>query len=104
MELILNTLFQAFLFWLAFKVGEHAAYFRIARGLHELKEHAKETVEVTKGIAKIEKIGEQYYAYIDNNFVAQADTVEKVHEAIKLAIEREPSKYIGALKQQSTSK
>jgi hypothetical protein len=104
MEQILSILFWAFCFWGFFKLGEHSAYYRIARGLVALKEHTKEITEITKGTAKIEKIGEQYYAYIGDVFVAQGETIEMVHDAVKNAIEKNPSKFIGALQEQSKSK
>lgn len=104
MELIINSLIYAFIAWCIFKLGEHMAYFRIARGLVALKEIAEskqETVEETRGIATIEKIGNKYYAYIGNNFVAQGDTIDQINEEIKSAIEKNPAKYISALKAQS---
>ena len=104
MDFILITLFHAFLFWVAFKLGEHFTYFRIARNLTMLKEEAKSIVETTNGVARIEQIGDRYYAYIDNTFVAQGDTVEKVQEAVRAAIEKEPSKYFSALKEQNINK
>jgi predicted RNase H-like HicB family nuclease len=104
MEIFLSTVIHIFVLWFVFKVGEHLAYFRIARGLAVLKQHVKETSEMTKGIAKIEKIGDQYYAYIDDTFVAQGESVDKVREAIKTAIEKEPSRYIGLLKEQGLEK
>ena len=80
------------------------AYFRIARGLVALKEIAEssqETVEETRGVATIEKIGEKYYAYIGNDFVAQGETIDQVNEEIKSAIKKNPTKYISALRAQS---
>ncbi len=80
------------------------AYFRIARGLVALKEYAeKVSVEETRGIATIEKINDQYYAYIGNDFVAQAETLDKVNEEIRSAIQKNPTKYINALKGQSVA-
>lgn len=92
--------------WCIFKLGEHSAYFRIARGLVALKEIAEaeaktETVEEARGVATIEKIGEQYYAYIGNDFVAQGESIDKVNEEIKSAIKKNPTKYISALRAQS---
>lgn len=104
MELFLSALFHGFVIWCAFKFGEHMAYFRIARGLVALREYAeKESVEETQGIATIEKINDQYYAYIGNDFVAQAETLDKINEEIKAVIQKNPTKYINALKGQSVA-
>ena len=103
MELIIEALIYAFGAWCIFKLGENMAYLRIARGLVALKEIAEsqpETVEEARGVATIEKIGEQYYAYIGNDFVAQGETIDKVNEAIKAAIKQNPNKYISALRAQ----
>jgi hypothetical protein len=108
MEQILSTLFWAFCFWCVFKLGEHHAYYRVARGLVALKEQAdaqtKELTEITKSTAKIEKIGEQYYAYLGDMFVAQGETVEKASDEMVKAIQQNPSKFIKALQEQHESK
>lgn len=106
MDFILIVALQAFCCWIAFKIGENIAYFRIAKGLMDLKEAAgvMETVEETKGTATIEKIGDQYYAYIGNDFVGQGSTLDEVHDVVKKTIEKNPNKFIASLKAQAVDK
>jgi len=99
MEAFLITILHALAFWCAFKLGERLAFFRIAQGLQELNEQESETVN---GIAVVEKIGENYYAYINNQFVAQGETLEKVHEAVQNNISKNPKKYFDTLKDQNS--
>lgn len=81
--------------YLIFKLGEHYAYFKIARGLQNLKEHAEEIgTTQTVGTLQIEKIGDQYYAYINNNFVGQGTTVDEVKTIAQKTIEKDPGRYV----------
>lgn len=106
MELFINIILFAILFLIAMKIGEYLAYHRIATGLMALQEiraaEKDEEIIEARGTAKIEKIGEQYYAYIGNDFVAQGATVDEVHDAVKLAIEKNPNKFIASLNAQAS--
>jgi hypothetical protein len=93
MEIFLSTVIHIFVLWFVFKVGEHLAYFRIARGLAVLKQHVKETSEMTKGIAKIEKIGDQYYTYIDDEFIGQGPTMTHATDLVQDAIVKNPNRF-----------
>lgn len=106
MELLINIAFYGFLFWCVFKMGEHMAYFRIARGLTRIKEHVdslEQTSNSFKGIATIEKIGEQYYAYIGNNFVAQGPNIEQVRESVREIVGKNPGKFLTVNQDKSNS-
>lgn len=103
MELFINIAFYSFLFWLMFKMGEHYAYFRIARGITIIKQHAEQTMDSFKGIATIEKIGEQYYAYIGNNFVAQGNSIDAVRKSVREIVSKNPGRYLDSTNIQDKS-
>ena len=84
-------------------MGDHYAYFRIARGITIIKEHAEQAMDSFKGMATIEKIGEQYYAYIGNNFVAQGNSIDAVRESVREIISKNPSRYLDSTKAQDKS-
>ena len=82
--------------YVIFKLGEHYAYFKIARGLQNLKNHAdllgQSKVESTM---EVEKIGEQYYAYHENNFVGQADSLDGIRALIEKFVTKNPGRFSG---------
>jgi len=81
--------------YVIFKLGEHYAYFKIARGLQNLKDHAEEIGSTqTVGTMQIEKIGDQYYAYINDNFVGQGPSIDEVKKIAQQTIEKDPTRYV----------
>lgn len=91
---IITILVTIVLNYVIFKLGEHYAYFKIARGLQNLKDLAG-TADSGRavGITEIEKIGEQYYAYIDNNFVGQAASIDELKQLVRQVVEKNPGRY-----------
>lgn len=95
---IINAILWSVFFYFIFKLGEHYAYFKIARGLKNFKEHAKLlTVDRANGIMEVEKIGEQYYAYVDNTFVGQGNSLDEVKQIAQRVIEKNPERYAGIM-------
>lgn len=77
-----------------FKIGEHYAYFKIARGIQNLKDHADLLDQVgAEGVMDVEKIDNQYYAYVDNNFVGQCSERDQVKSIVENLIKNNPGRY-----------
>lgn len=94
MDSIISFLLYGILFYVVFKLGEHTAYFRVARGLQRLKEHAnQESADPKQSTTVIEKIGDQYYTYIDDEFVGQGSTMDQVTTLVQDVIVKNPNKF-----------
>lgn len=80
--------------YVIFKLGEHYAYFKIARGLKNLKDHTNVfDTKTSDGIMEVEKIGEQYYAYVDNNFVGQGSSLDEIKNIVQKFVAKDPTRY-----------
>lgn len=91
---IVYILITIILNYAIFKLGEHYAYFKIARGLKNLKDHA-DALNATRanGVMEVEKIGEQYYAYVDNKFIGQGSSLDEVKELVTTVVKNDPGRY-----------
>jgi hypothetical protein len=90
---ILDLIINFLLLYFAFKLGEAVAYVRVANSRQLIKDHDDNLLEKKEGILIVEKINNQYYAYINNDFVAQGSTLEEVQRLVKELILRQPSRY-----------
>lgn len=91
---IISIIVTVILNYVIFKLGEHYAYFKIARGIQNLKDHADALgTDRVDGTMEVEKIGEQYYAYIDNNFVGQGANLEEVKNILQKIVAKNPGRY-----------
>lgn len=83
---IWSTLGYAVCFWAVYKLGRLSAYadlYRLARqrGIEILDEHEPANNEPKPMV--VDKIGQQYYAYSQGTFLAQATDFRELLEAVK---------------------
>jgi hypothetical protein len=90
---ILDIIINAFILYAAFKLGEAFAYIKLTKGILTLKDRANETIEKIEGILTVEKINNQYYAYMNDSFVGQGATLDEVTELVKDSVRKDPSRY-----------
>ena len=90
---ILDIIFNALLFYIVFKLGEHFAYVKLSHGILKLKDRAQESIEKIESVLTVEKINNQYYAYMNNNFVGQGQTLDEVTQVITDSVRKNPSRY-----------
>ena len=90
---LLDIIVNALLFYVVFKLGESFAYIKLSHGILKLKDRADETIEKIESILTVEKINNQYYAYMNNNFVGQGRTLDEVTEVVKDLVRKDPSRY-----------
>ena len=80
--------------WVVFKLGEHAGrakvWLEIAQTRKQIVDNLEETV-VSK--MTVEKIGEQYYAYLNNDFIAQASSLDEMTTLLEQFIVKNPGRY-----------
>ena len=92
-----SFILYAVLFYIIFKLGEHYAYLRIARGLTQLKNHVAQTQGAVAtpihSTTLIEKIGDQYYTYIDDSFIGQGSSIEDATNLVQETIIKNPNKF-----------
>lgn len=94
MDSIISLLLYGILFYVVFKLGEHTAYFRVARGLSQLKQQARaDSGDAKHSTTVIEKIGDQYYTYIDDEFIGQGSTMDQVTTLVQDVIVKNPNKF-----------
>jgi hypothetical protein len=90
---ILDFIIIAFAIYAAFRLGEAFAYVKLTQGLLTLKEHANEAIEKIEGILTVEKINDQYYAYINSDFVGQGSTLDEIQDLVKNLVRKDPLRY-----------
>lgn len=89
MDFIFSFLIYFMVFWLVFKLGEFYGYFRIARGLANIKEIAEmleqkgDEHEQIKDKVTIEEIDGIYYAFINDHFVGQGSTIDDAKKYVE---------------------
>jgi hypothetical protein len=94
MDSIISFLLYGLLFYVIFKLGEHTAYFRVAQGLSQLKQQAvADSGDPKHSVTVIEKIGDQYYTYIDDEFIGQGPTMDHVTTLVQDVIVKNPNKF-----------
>lgn len=94
MDSIISFLLYGILFYVVFKLGEHTAYFRVAQGLQHLKQQANNgTTDPKESITVIEKIGDQYYTYIDDEFIGQGPTMTHATDLVQDVIVKNPNRF-----------
>jgi len=94
MDLLIQIVLWAILYYVIFKFGENYAYYKIARGLEQLKNNTGLIKsDGTEGVMEVEKLNGQYYAYLDDAFVGQCSDFEGVKQLIQKAIDRDPGRY-----------
>lgn len=90
---ILDIIINAFIFYAVFKLGESFAYIKLSQGILKLKDQADETIEKIESVLTVEKINNQYYAYMNDDFVGQGRTLDEVTEIVKDLVRKNPSRY-----------
>ena len=90
---ILDIIINVFVLYAAFKLGEAMAYLRVTRGVQALKENVDRSIEKIEGILTVEKINNQYYAYMNNDFVGQGSSLDEVQELVKQLVLKNPNRY-----------
>ena len=69
-------------------------YFRVAQGLQHLKQQAnKGTTDPKESTTVIEKIGDQYYTYIDDEFIGQGPTMTHATDLVQDVIVKNPNRF-----------
>jgi len=90
LDLVINIIVCCIIF----KLGEHAGrakvWLEIAQARKQIVNDLEETIV---GKMTVEKIGEQYYAYLNNNFIAQANSLEEMTTILEQFIIKNPSRY-----------
>lgn len=87
MDFIIPTVLYLIIFWFIFRLGEYYAYFRIAKGLADLKEISsmvedRDSKQITDRVT-IEEIDGQYYAYINDTFVGQGASINDAKKHVE---------------------
>jgi ferritin-like metal-binding protein YciE len=90
---ILDLIIYAFVLYAAFKLGEAFAYVKLTQGIQALKDQTKETIKKIEGVLTVEKINNQYYAYMNDDFVGQGSSLDEVQELVKNLIIKYPLRY-----------
>ena len=90
---ILDLIINAFVLYSAFKLGEAFAYIKLTQGIVSLKDRTTETIEKIEGVLTVEKINNQYYAYMNDDFVGQGSSLDEVQELVKNLVRKDPSRY-----------
>jgi hypothetical protein len=90
---ILDLIIYAFVLYAAFKLGEAFAYVKLIPGIQALKDQTKETIKKIEGVLTVEKINNQYYAYMNDDFVGQGSSLDEVQELVKNLIIKYPLRY-----------
>jgi hypothetical protein len=80
--------------YLAFKVGVHIGRFKVWAEIAEINKKLSNQIEETvTGQMTVEKINGQYYAYLNNDFIAQASTIEEMTDILEKFIVKNPKRY-----------
>ena len=87
---ILDFIIIAFALYAAYKLGEALAYVKLTQDIMTLKEHANKTI---KSILTVEKINNQYYAYMNDDFVGQGSSLDEVQELVTNLVRKDPLRY-----------
>jgi hypothetical protein len=90
---ILDLIINAFVLYVAFKLGEAFAYVKLTQGIVKLKDRANETIEKIEGVLTVEKINNQYYAYMNDDFVGQGSSLDEVQELVTNLVRKDPLRY-----------
>lgn len=90
---ILDIIITFFVLYAAFKLGEAIAYLKVTKGVQKLREHADKSIEKIQGILTVEKINNQYYAYMNDNFVGQGSSIDEVTDLVKQLVLKDPTRY-----------
>lgn len=92
MDFIISTVLYLMIFWLIFRLGEYYAYFKIAKGLANLKEISAMLQDQDSGKIEdkvtIEEIDGHYYAYINDIFVGQGATINDAKGYVEKELKR----------------
>ena len=86
----ISFVFEGFLFYLAFKVGQING---VARAKEFTKPNTTQIVNMVRPIITIEEINGIYYAYDGNDFLAQSSTPNELGQLIH---SRFPNRYVAA--------
>ena len=90
---ILDFIIIAFALYAAYKLGEALAYVKLTQDIMTLKEHANKTIKKIEGILTVEKINNQYYAYMNDDFVGQGSSLDEVQELVTNLVRKDPLRY-----------
>lgn len=90
---ILDIIITFFVLYAMFKLGEAAAYIKLTQGIQTLKDRADKSIEKIQGILTVEKINNQYYAYMNDNFVGQGSSMDEVTDLVKQLVLKDPTRY-----------
>ena len=96
---IFYNLLLVFGIYLVFKLGETYAYYKIARGIQNLKdtvnldENKLFSASSTECIMVVEKINGLYYAYHGDKFVGQASNLEEIKTLAQTFIDKNPGRF-----------
>lgn len=94
MDSIISFLLYGLIAYVIFKLGEHTAYFRVAQRLNRLKQHTDtDSGDPKHSVTMIEKIGDQYYTYINDEFIGQGPTMDHVTALVRDVIVKNPNKF-----------
>ena len=90
---ILDLIINALILYVVFKLGESFAYVKLSLGILKLKDQTDKTIEKIEGVLTVEKINNQYYAYMNDDFVGQGRTLDEVTELVKDLVRKDPLRY-----------
>lgn len=90
---ILDIIITFFVLYAMFKLGEAMAYIKLTQGIQTLKDRADKSIEKIQGILTVEKINNQYYAYMNDNFVGQGSSMDEVTDLVKQLVLKDPARY-----------
>lgn len=96
MDNILLVFLFAWLVYCIFKMGEHYAYIKIARGLQFLQKNMDKVnldPSGSEGVLEVEKVNGHYYAYLEQAFVGQSASFDGLKDLIQTIIEKNPGRY-----------
>jgi hypothetical protein len=90
----LDFIFYISIIYLAYKAGLHIGRFRLWSEIAEINKRVINQIEETvTGQMTVEKINGQYYAYLNNTFIAQAATIEEMTKILEQFIIKNPIRY-----------
>ena len=89
---LIDLLFGAAIVYSAFKFGESWAYLKISLRLKSIQ-NLSDDEEPRIGKLLVERINDQYYAYVDGTFVGQGTNLNDAYEILQNIIVREPGRF-----------
>ena len=90
----LDFIFYIAIIYFAFKAGLHIGRFKLWAEIAEINKRVINQIEETvTGQMIVEKINGQYYAYLNNTFIAQAATIEEMSKILEQFIIKNPTRY-----------